>query len=173
MRGFLRQPGDAAATRTAPYETEGHRFDPVGRALRRDTARAMSGENVEIVRQVYEAAAGRDAASIFALYDPDVELDATRLGVGDLGVYRGHGGLRSLFGGLHEVWGEIEYDYEELIDAGEHVVAVVTRHARGRASGVDVEAPLALLWTVREGKVVKVVWFATREEALEAAGLSE
>jgi ketosteroid isomerase-like protein len=48
----------------------------------------MSEENVEIVRQVYEAAAGRDAASIFALYDPDVELDATRLGVGDLGVYR-------------------------------------------------------------------------------------
>jgi uncharacterized protein len=133
----------------------------------------MSVENVEIVRQVYEAAARRDAASIFALYDPDVELDATRMGVGDLGVYRGHGGLRSLFGEFHEVWGEIEYDYEELIDAGEHVVAVVTRHARGRASGVDVEAPLALLWTVREGKVVQVVWFLTRSEALEAAGLSE
>ena len=128
---------------------------------------------MEIVRQVYEAAAGRDAASIFALYDPDVELDATRLGVGDLGVYRGHGGLRSLFGTLHEVWGELEYDYEELIDAGQHVVAVVTRHARGRASGVDVETPLAVLWTVHEGKVVKVVWFATREDALEAAGLSE
>jgi ketosteroid isomerase-like protein len=130
----------------------------------------MSEENLEIVRQVYEAAAGRDSASIFALYDPDVELDATRLGVGDLGVYRGHEGLRSLFGALHQVWGELEYDYEELIDAGEHVAAVVTRHARGRASGVDVEAPLAVLWTVREGKVVKVVWFTTREEALEAAG---
>jgi ketosteroid isomerase-like protein len=133
----------------------------------------MSEENVEIVRQVYEAAAGRDAASIFALYDPDVQLDATRLGVGDLGVYRGHGGLRSLFGGLHEVWGELEYDYEELIDAGEHVVAVVKRHARGKASGVDIETPLAVLWTVREGKVVKVVWFSTRENALEAAALSE
>ena len=133
----------------------------------------MSEVNVEIVRQVYEAAVGRDSASIFALYDSDVELDATRLGVGDLGVYRGHGGLRSLFGGLHEVWGKIDYDYEELIDAGEHVVAVVTRHARGKASGVDVEAPLAVLWTVREGKVVKVVWFSTRDDALEAAGLSE
>ena len=133
----------------------------------------MSEENVEIVRRVYEAAAGRDTASILALYDPEVELDATRMGVGDLGVYHGHEGLRSLFGEFHEVWGKIEYDYEELIDAGQHVVAVVTRHARGRASGVDVEAPLALLWTVREGKVVRVVWFLTREQALEAAGLSE
>ena len=42
----------------------------------------MSQENVEIVRRVYEAAARRDAANIFALYDPDVELDATRTGVG-------------------------------------------------------------------------------------------
>jgi ketosteroid isomerase-like protein len=133
----------------------------------------MSEENVEIVRQVYEAAAGRDAASIFDLYDPEVELDASRMGVGDLGIYHGHEGLRRLFGEFHEVWGKIEYDYEELIDAGQHVVAVVRRHARGRASGVDVEAPLALLWTVRDGKVVRVVWCSTREEALEAAGLSE
>ena len=128
---------------------------------------------MEIVRQVYEAAAGRDAASIFDLYDPEVELDASRMGVGDLGIYHGHEGLRRLFGEFHEVWGKIEYDYEELIDAGQHVVAVVRRHARGRASGVDVEAPLALLWTVRDGKVVRVVWCSTREEALEAAGLSE
>jgi ketosteroid isomerase-like protein len=133
----------------------------------------MSQENVEVVRRVYDAAANRHSASILALYDPDVEFDATRMGVGDLGIYHGHEGLRTLFGEFHQVWGEIEYDYEDLIEAGQHVVAVVTRHARGRASGVGVEAPLALLWTVREGKVVRVVWFQTREEALEAAGLSE
>ena len=133
----------------------------------------MSQGNAEIVRRVYEAAASRDAASIFALYDPDVELDATRMGVGDLGIYHGHEGLRCLFGEFHEVWGQIEYDYEELIGAGQDVVAVVTRHARGRASGVDVEAQLALLWTVREGKVTRVVWFPTRAEALEAAGQQE
>jgi hypothetical protein len=53
------------------------------------------------------------------------------------------------------------------------VVAVVLRHARGRASGVDVEAPLALLWTLRDRKVIRVAWFGSRAEALEAAGLSE
>jgi ketosteroid isomerase-like protein len=69
--------------------------------------------------------------------------------------------------------GKIEYGYEELIDAGEQVISVVTRHARGRASGVEVERPFALLWTLREGKVIRVVWFLDRAEALEAAGLSE
>jgi ketosteroid isomerase-like protein len=133
----------------------------------------MSEENVEIVRRVYDAASRRDADAIFALYDPEVELDATGLGLVGLGVFHGHDGLRRLFREFSETWGEIEYSYEELIDAGAQVVAVVTRHARGRASGVEVERPFALLWTIGEGKVVRVMWFLSREDALEAAGLSE
>jgi ketosteroid isomerase-like protein len=138
----------------------------------------MSEENVEIVRRVYDAAARRDAAAVLALYDPEVELDASRLGIagyagGRGGVLRGHDGLRKFFREWHEAWGDVEYDYDELIDADEHVISVVTRHARGRASGAEVERPFALVWTLREGKVIRVVWFLTRAEALEAAGLSE
>jgi ketosteroid isomerase-like protein len=139
--------------------------------------RGVSKENVEIVRRVYEAAARRDAATVLALYDPEVELDPSRLGVAGFaggvgGVYRGHEGLRSFFREWHEAWGDIEYDFEELIDAGgEHVISVGTRRARGRASGAEVEGPFALVWTLREGKVVRVVWFLTRTKAVEAAGL--
>jgi ketosteroid isomerase-like protein len=138
----------------------------------------MSGENVKVVRQVYEAAAGRDAEAVLALYDPEVRLDVSRLAVhgapgGVEGVYHGHKGLRSIFGDWHETYGKIDYDYDELIDAGEQVISVVTRHARGRASGAEVEQPFALVWTVRDGKVAEVVWFLSRDEALEAAGLSE
>jgi ketosteroid isomerase-like protein len=133
----------------------------------------MSEESVEIVRRVYDAASARDVETVLALYDPEVELDVSRLGLADLNVYHGHDGLRSLFREWNEIWGKIEYDYEELIDAGEHVVSVVTRHARGRASGAEVERPFALVWTLREGKVVRVVWFLTREEALETAELRE
>ena len=139
----------------------------------------MSQENVEIVRRVYDAAARRDAATVLALYDPDIESDASQLGIagivgGDEVVYRGHDGLRRFFRDWHEAWTNIEYDFEELIDAGdEHVIAVVTRHARGRASGVEVERPFALVWTLRGGKVAQVVWFLSRAEALEAVGPSE
>jgi ketosteroid isomerase-like protein len=134
----------------------------------------MSQENVEIVRQVYEAAAGHDAERIFALYDPDVELDASRIeAVWASGVYRGHQGLRDFFREWNEAWEGVDYSYDELIDAGDQVVSIVTRHGRGRASGAEVERPFALVWTVRDGKVVRVVWFLARTEALEAAGLSE
>jgi ketosteroid isomerase-like protein len=137
----------------------------------------MSQENVEIVRRIYAAATRRDAAAVFALYDPEVELDASRIGVSNrpsgADAYHGHDGLRDFFREWHEAWGEVEYDYEELIDAGEQVIAVVTRHARGRASGIEVVRPFTLLWTLRDGRVVRVVWFLTREEAFEAAGLPE
>jgi ketosteroid isomerase-like protein len=135
----------------------------------------MSQENVEIVRRVYEAAARRDPATVLALYDPEVELDPSRLqavGLFDR-VYRGHDGLRSFFREWHEAWEGIEYDYDELIDAGERVISVVTRHGRGRTSGAEVDWPLALVWTIRKGKVIRVVWFPTRADALEAAGMRE
>ncbi len=139
----------------------------------------MSEENVEIIRHVHEAAERRDAEATLDFYDPNVELDASRLGVaglagGDRGVYQGHEGMRSFFHEWHEAWQEVEYGHEELIDAGEEqVISVLTYRGRGRASGVEVEMPVAILETIRGGKIVRVVWFETREEALEAAGLSE
>ena len=136
----------------------------------------MSQENVEIVRRVYDAAARRDAATVLDLYDPEVELDLSRLQVvGFMGqdVYRGHQGLRTFFREWHEAWENIEYDYDELIDAGEEVISVATRRGRGRVSGAEVELAVALVWTIREGRVVRVAWFRSRAEALEAAGLQE
>jgi ketosteroid isomerase-like protein len=132
----------------------------------------MSRENMELVRRVYDAATRRDSTAVLALYDPDVELDNTRLQVVSGGVYHGHAGLRAFFQQWNEAWESIDYDVEELIDAGDdHVVSVVSRHGRGRSSGIEVAVRVALLWTIRDGKVIRVVWFPTRDEALEAAGI--
>jgi ketosteroid isomerase-like protein len=132
----------------------------------------MSEGNVEIVRCVYEAAARRDGTAVFDAYDPDVEVDASRLELGGLignPVRRGHDGARSFFRDLHDAFENLHYDLSELIDAGEdHVVSVVTRRGRGRTSGIEVEMTVALLWTLDYGKVRRIVWYPTREEAVQA-----
>jgi ketosteroid isomerase-like protein len=137
----------------------------------------MSEENVEVVRRVYDAVARGDTATVLALYHPEVEFDFSRSPQGRLGlmkrVYRGHQGVRDWVRDRYEEWDTIEDDLEELIDAGEHVISVVTHRGRGRASGVLVDMSGAGVWSIREGKVVRAVWFHTREAALEAAGLSE
>jgi ketosteroid isomerase-like protein len=138
----------------------------------------MSQENVDLVRRVYDAVARRDAATVFALYDPEVELDGTRLPESTLSgrrhPLRGHEGLRELTREWNEAWAYAEDHCEELIDAGgEHVISVVTRRARGLASGVELETRRGGVWTIRDGKVVRTVWFLSVEEAFEAVGLSE
>jgi ketosteroid isomerase-like protein len=137
----------------------------------------MSEENVEIVRRIYEAASSGDSAAVYAMYDEAVEWDASRAPmprlIGGGRIYHGHDGLRTFFQERNAVWGEIEDVPDELIDAGEHVVSADTERGRGRSSGVEVEMTQYAVWTIRNRKVVRVVWFPTRGEALEAAGLSE
>ena len=134
----------------------------------------MSEENVEVVRRVYEAVASGDTEAVLAAYDPDIEWQFARSPFRSLfkrDTYHGHEGLRSFIRERYaDAWETIEDDLEELIDADEYVVSVVTTRGRGRASGVEVEIKHAGLWTLREGKIVRVAWFPSREEALEAAG---
>jgi ketosteroid isomerase-like protein len=136
----------------------------------------MSRENVELVRLVYEAVARHDAETVLSFYDPDVEWDFSRSPAGAaMGqhVYGGHEGLRQWGREWREAWESYEDDCAELIDGGEYVISVVTSRGRGRVSGVEVDLTHYGVWTIREGKILRVVWFRTREEALEAAGLTE
>jgi ketosteroid isomerase-like protein len=70
-------------------------------------------------------------------------------------------------------FGEMKSEVEEWIDAGERVIAMVHNYGRGRRSGVPVDNLEAHLWTVRDGLLLRLQIFATRAEALEAAGLRE
>jgi ketosteroid isomerase-like protein len=135
----------------------------------RDTARAMSQENVEIVRRAMEASTRRDNEATFALYDPEVEL----LGPVDGAVYRGLTGVRAFFGDWFTTWDELTYDAEEWIDAGDDVIAALHVRARGRQSGVPVERREWHVWTLRDSKLWRLRIYATKPEALEAVGLSE
>ena len=134
----------------------------------------MSRENVEIVRQVMDAEARGDLESIFALYDEDIEWDVSRAGgpaAGQIGILRGHDGVRTWLRTWYEGFEKVTYEIDELIDAGERVFVVMTMRGRGRESGVDVHTVLYGAWTMRDRKVAGVVWFQDRGEALEAAGL--
>jgi ketosteroid isomerase-like protein len=137
----------------------------------------MSQENVEIVQRAYDAAARHDTTNVLDLYDPEIEWDIShapaRDVMGEPHVFNGHQGLRTFFSRWYEAWKHVDPDLEELIDGGEEVISVETTRARGRTSGAVVELPHAAVWTVREGRIVRVVWFGSRAEALEAAGLSE
>ena len=136
----------------------------------------MSQENLEIVRRVYNAVSRGDHATVLAAYHPEVEWDFSRSPfrrVMGRRIYSGPEGIRSLIRERYEAWDALEDHLEEAIEAGEQVVSVVVSHGRGRASGAEVKQRHHGVWTFRDGKIIRVAWLGTREEALEAAGLSE
>jgi ketosteroid isomerase-like protein len=129
----------------------------------------VSQENVEIVRRAFEASTRRDNEAALALYDPEVTFHHQV----DGSVYRGLTGVREFFRDWLAAWSELSYDAEEWIDAGDDVVAALHVQARGRHSEVPVERREWHVWTLREGKLWRLRIYATKAEALEAAGLSE
>jgi ketosteroid isomerase-like protein len=138
----------------------------------------MSQENVEVVRLAYDnVITGQDAATVLAIYDPEVEWDISQAParhlLGEPHVFRGHDGLKEFFRAWYEAWEVVKPDLEELIDTGDRVIAIETTRGRGRTSGLSVELPHVSVWTIRKGKIIRVQWFATRDEALEATGLRE
>jgi ketosteroid isomerase-like protein len=129
----------------------------------RDTAWAMSQENVELVRRLLDMFARRDHEGVFEFYDPDIEWDsiawkstAVDTGVGGTaglaGVYRGPEGVRTYWRRWLEAWKDLEFEVEHVLDAGDEVVAV---------------------FTIRGGKVVRWRIYPDQQSALEAAGLRE
>ena len=62
----------------------------------------------------------------------------------------------------------------ELIDAGGDTVVALERFGgRAKRSGVDTDQVIGDVFTIRDGKIVRVREYPSLEAALEAAGLRE
>jgi ketosteroid isomerase-like protein len=132
-------------------------------------------ENVELLRGMLERV-GRHSENPEALYEllaPDVVMDASQLGLPDIGVYVGHQGFRDFWRRWLGPWEAWEFVPEEFIDAGDKVVVAIRQRARGRGSGVQVEEHHAQVWTFQNGKVVRQDLYPDMEQALKAAGIAK
>jgi len=133
----------------------------------------MSQENVEIVRRGYEYfAANREVfAEIFA---PDFVWDmSTFSGWPERQTYEGVDGAMEFIADWSEPWADWELDLEDLLDAGDKVVAVVRQRARSKVTGMVVDMTFAQVWSVRRGLHAHMAMYVEVADALEAVGLSE
>jgi ketosteroid isomerase-like protein len=130
----------------------------------------MSQENVELVRAAYEAIARRDREALHAILTdhlaPDFEFEAVLTGA----TYHGVGALWELLDDIQDTVGYAP-EVEEAVDLDEHVLVVLRMSGRGSQSGVSVAQQGAVLFSFARGKLVSGKSFASKAEALEAAGL--
>jgi ketosteroid isomerase-like protein len=131
----------------------------------------MSEEDVGVVRRSLEALNEGDTEGVLGLMDPDVELVTARAVLEGIS-YRGHEGFRQFVADMADDWEDYHPSSERFRDLGDGRVLVVGRfHARGKASGMEVDAPAAWVSEVREGKIVHVRFYADEAAALDALGL--
>jgi ketosteroid isomerase-like protein len=130
----------------------------------------VSQQNVETVRQGYEAFNRGDLDWLVAHLDPEIVWEEAPEVPGSRS-YRGLREVRGYLQSFAQQWEEIRFEPERILDAGEQVMALVQMVARGSASGAEVDARLAHLYEMREGRGIRVRTFFDRAKALAAAGL--
>jgi ketosteroid isomerase-like protein len=134
----------------------------------------MSEENVNIVRAFMEAGERRDWTRLAELADPDVELLGTVGGVEEGRVTRGLADvIQEVDEEDREAWEERRLEPVKIMDAGDDVVVFLHEYRRGRSSGVELEVDTAVMYTVREGRVLRMQGYMDRAAAQKAAGLPE
>jgi ketosteroid isomerase-like protein len=126
----------------------------------------VAHEDVQTLRNAYQALNRGEIARALDVLDPDAEW-SEHSDLPEAATYRGRDSIRAFLESYLESWEQFHQDTEDVIDGGDQVAVLLHLVARGRGSGIEVEARYAHLWTMREGKGVRVDAYADRERALK------
>ena len=135
----------------------------------------MSEENVAALRSVFAAWASGGLDDFADRWAPEIEWRAQEGAIDDRGPLHGKDACRAYLQDWLDTFDNFKVEPIELIDAGEdRVVAVLRYSGRAKQSGADLPGTdFAVVYLIRDSKIAGGREYATREEALEAAGLSE
>ena len=132
----------------------------------------MSQENMKIVRKALEDS-DSSLDRVAHLWDPEIDWRAIEGAPDDIGIFTGHEAMRRYYGQWYATFEQLRVRVEELREVGDQVVAGVHVTGRMKGSDAEIEMRLGIVYTLRNGLIVRGREYSTWAEALEAAGLSE
>jgi ketosteroid isomerase-like protein len=133
----------------------------------------MSEENVKTARDALAAFNRGDLDAFLEYWTDDIDYRAAEGAPDDHGPIQGKDALRAFMQDWFDTFDDFRAEPVELIEAGDDkVIAVVRISGRAKLSGVETDLTYAELHTLRGGKIARGRQYLTRDEALEAAGLS-
>ena len=133
----------------------------------------MSQDNVDALRHVYEEWGRGNWRPKFEIYDDEMEWGWSDDFPGLAGVYRDPAERNERLHAWLSPWEDWRCEAEDYVAHGDHVVALCRYRGRGKGSGATIDTEGAHVWTLRDGKVVRLEVFADRAKALAAVGLPE
>lgn len=127
---------------------------------------------METAAAAYRAIQDRDFPTFLAFFHDDVEWRQDERSV-EPGTYHGHEGVLKFYESLYETFEDFAAVPERYFDAGDQVVAFLHISGSGQTSGITIENDVANVLTFRDRKIAVLQIYLDRNEALNAAGLSE
>jgi uncharacterized protein len=124
-------------------------------------------DDVETLRGAYGALNEGDIERALAVLDEDAEW-CEHSDLPEAGLYQGKDAIRDFLHDFLESWQEFQQETEELIQGDGRVLIMLRSKVRGKGSGVAVEGEYAHLWTMENGRGVRVDAYFDRKEALRA-----
>jgi ketosteroid isomerase-like protein len=131
---------------------------------------AVDAELERRIREAYAAFVEGDMERLRGFWHEDATYVNPPYAM-EAGTREGRDAVVEIWNGLHSLF---EYDSVKVLEISEGpggVLVVVRYKGRGKASGAPVDVPMAHVLEIREGRVARLAWFGTRDEAAAAAGI--
>ena len=125
----------------------------------------MAEGDAERLRRAYDAFNEGGVRAILELLDPAIKV-RDRPTMPDAATYHGRTGVKKMFDSMVEAFDDLQYEVEEVIDHGRHVVVVLEQQVRGRSSQIRFGAKTVHVWEMDEGRPVALTIFGSKEHAL-------
>ena len=121
------------------------------------------------MRRAFEAYKKEDYGALIALADPELEMHGTIGGLTEGTVTRGIEDVRSSLTEDDETWERFEVEEERIVEVGDRVVVLQKELRTGAASGIELEVHTAVVFEVRDGRLLSMKGYMDQDEALRAA----
>jgi ketosteroid isomerase-like protein len=132
----------------------------------------MSEENARIVQGAFAAYFRGDEPGLRGIVDADVTV-TTRPDQPDVSDHHGVEGLIAFLGEWAEAWDEYTFEVLRMRNVGDLVIASARQRGQGKRSGVPIDDEVTFVFSVRNGRIVRLQMFGVEQQALEALGLAE
>jgi uncharacterized protein len=120
-------------------------------------------EGSEFAARVYAAINARDREAIKALSAPDIVVGTT------VEAYRGAEAVLEWMDEGDDAFDDFAIDLLEVEELGGHVLASMRQRGRGKASGAEVDHHFTHVWTLRDGRAIRLQSFANHDDAVKYA----
>lgn len=132
----------------------------------------MSNDNVILIQGIYEGFASGDIPAVLKRLSPDVVWnEAENFPYADKNPYVGHDAIvKGVFARLGGEWNGFAVVVEDILDAGDTIVALGRYHGAHKQTGKEIRAQFAHVWNVADGKAVRFQQYTDTLQVARAIG---